>query len=322
MQLNLPILEQLSDKQSILLAGAGGGFDIFAGLPIYFALREHGKTVHLANYSFCDLGIAGVVSRIETLIPDVLIGTHGDVRVDLEYLPEPYLAQWFKETRDEDIVVWMFANTGAAPLTQAYRQLAEHLSIDAVLLVDGGVDSLMRGDESGAGTLIEDTLSLIAVSALDVPLKMQICIGFGTEVEESVCHYNALENMAALTKAGAFLGGCALTARMPAFQHYEAACRYVWDKPDHHKSHISTRIIPAVHGDFGNIHMYKYHEGIPIMLSPLMSLYWFFDATAVIERNLLVEPLRYTEDKQQAFRIAGDVMATLPYQRPRRSLPY
>jgi hypothetical protein len=32
------ILDQLADSKNILVAGAGG-FDVFAGLPLYFALR-------------------------------------------------------------------------------------------------------------------------------------------------------------------------------------------------------------------------------------------------------------------------------------------
>ncbi len=46
MQLNLPILDQLADSKSILIAGIGGGFDVLAGLPLYFTLRAIGKTVH------------------------------------------------------------------------------------------------------------------------------------------------------------------------------------------------------------------------------------------------------------------------------------
>jgi hypothetical protein len=36
----------------ILIAGCGGGFDVFGGLPLYFSLKEAGKTVYLANYTF------------------------------------------------------------------------------------------------------------------------------------------------------------------------------------------------------------------------------------------------------------------------------
>jgi len=52
MQLNLPILDQLDGCQNILIVGMGGGFDVFCGLPIFFALQERGQRVHLANLTF------------------------------------------------------------------------------------------------------------------------------------------------------------------------------------------------------------------------------------------------------------------------------
>ena len=184
MKLNLPIFDNLKDSENILIAGAGGGFDIFAGLPIYFTLKEMGKNVHLANLSFTDFTLTKLFSQTTILIDDMLMGTSGKVKRDLPYFPEPYLAQWFKEERDEDVTVWMFGRSGGVPLVEAYHKLAEHLEIDAVVLVDGGVDSLSRGDEEGPGTLLEDTLSLVAADSLDIPVKIISCIGFGTEQEE------------------------------------------------------------------------------------------------------------------------------------------
>ncbi|MBX9691321.1 MAG: hypothetical protein K2Z81_02985, partial [Cyanobacteria bacterium] len=52
---SLPIFNQLHTSSNVLIAGAGGGFDVFAGLPLYFALKRKGKTVHLANWTFSDL---------------------------------------------------------------------------------------------------------------------------------------------------------------------------------------------------------------------------------------------------------------------------
>jgi len=94
MDLNLPILHLLHDKQSILIAGAGGGFDIFAGLPLYFALREMGKTVHLANYSFSRLDIMSHYCKVISLVPDLMVGATGGVSSDFNagYYPEGYLA--------------------------------------------------------------------------------------------------------------------------------------------------------------------------------------------------------------------------------------
>jgi hypothetical protein len=320
--LNLPILDRLADSQSILIAGAGGGFDVFAGLPIYFTLRALGKTVHLANYSFTEFGLLKVIAEPEVLIETLLVGARGAVKVNFMYYPEGYLAQWFRDVRGENVTVWMFAKTGAVPLAMCYETLVKQLGIDAIILVDGGVDSLMRGDEMGAGTLLEDSLTLAAVDAVNVPVKILACVGFGTEVEEAVCHYHALENMAALIKAGAFLGGCALTPQMDAFALYEQACRYVWEQPDHHKSHISTRIIPAVRGEFGNYRMYDGdHDLASSLVSPLMSLYWFFDAPAVVRRSLIIDALRDTYSFHEAIDKITRLRRALP-MRPRHNLPY
>ena len=51
----IPFFETIADAKTILLAGAGDGFDIFSGLPLYFGLRSMGKTVHHANLSFSRL---------------------------------------------------------------------------------------------------------------------------------------------------------------------------------------------------------------------------------------------------------------------------
>ena len=56
--LQLPFFTELEKAKTILLAGAGGGFDIFSGLPLYFGLRSAGKTVYLANLSFSHLEAA------------------------------------------------------------------------------------------------------------------------------------------------------------------------------------------------------------------------------------------------------------------------
>lgn len=320
MKLNLPIFDLLENCENILIAGAGGGFDIFVGLPLYFTLRKHGKKVHLANYTFSDFRLAQIAGKTEVLIEEFLLGARGQVKLPFSYYPEGYLAQWFAEVRGEDVPIWLFAKKGVRPLVMAYNKLLQTYNIDAIILVDGGVDSLMRGDEEGAGTLLEDSISLAAVAELDVPVKILACIGFGTEVEEAVCHAHALENMAALIKEQAFFGSCALTPQMKAFSFYAEACQYVWEQPKHHKSHISTRIIPAAQGEFANYHLYP-DDRTTVFLSPLMSLYWFFDATAVARRSLIIEALQDTYIFEEAFRYVMELRRGLKLRR-RRPLPY
>ncbi|MEO0562821.1 MAG: DUF1152 domain-containing protein, partial [Chloroflexota bacterium] len=289
MQLNLPILDHLDGHQNVLIAGMGGGFDVFAGLPLYFTLRDHGLDAHLASLSFAD--IAGYFDGEQ--LTDTLVGVDVDVDRDFDYFPEYGLAQWFMDELNEFIPIWCFHKTGARPLIKNYRRLFEELEIDAIVLVDGGVDSLMRGDEQQPGTIFEDTLSLLAVNTLkQVKTRIVACIGLGAEFEVGYAHL--FENIATLTKAGGFLGACALTTDMPVYQQYERALMFVFDQQPTYPSRINASIMSAVRGEYGDYHLLQRTERVEQRISALMSLYWFFDLETVARHNRLIDALATT----------------------------
>ncbi len=160
MRLDLPFDFLLSDGATVLIAGMGGGFDVFCGLPIYFELKRRGYTVHLANLSFSALKD---YQDGEWLSP-TLVGV-GPGPTDLSgYHPERFLARWFRESQSDEVTLWCFDAAGTQPLVEDYRQLIQRLAIDSIVLIDGGVDSLSRGDEELCGTILEDYITLAAVS--------------------------------------------------------------------------------------------------------------------------------------------------------------
>lgn len=52
---SLPFLERLAASERILIAGAGGGFDVYAGLPLALRLIAQGHQVFLGNLAITDL---------------------------------------------------------------------------------------------------------------------------------------------------------------------------------------------------------------------------------------------------------------------------
>ena len=198
--MNLRFFQKIEEAKTVLLAGAGGGFDIFTGLPLYFALRAAGKTVHLANLSF-----STIYASTGRRIGEATVEVRADTKAHLRYFPELHLTQWFAR-RGEDVPVYCFDNVGVRPLTAGYRELVERLEVDAVILADGGTDSLMRGDEAGLGTPEEDIASIAAAQSLPVATKILACLGFGVDAFHGVCHAQFLEAVAAITKGGGFLG--------------------------------------------------------------------------------------------------------------------
>jgi hypothetical protein len=110
----VPLFEQLEPAQRVLIAGMGGGYDVFSGLPLFFNLRARGVSVYLANLSFTDLqGVEGC--RIS---PTSIVIT-ADTEGPSDYFPEKFLCQWFR-SRDEEVPIVAFKRTGVRPLTEAY----------------------------------------------------------------------------------------------------------------------------------------------------------------------------------------------------------
>src|SRR6516162_1280182 len=108
--LSLPFFTELEKAQTVLVAGAGGGYDVLSGLTLCFALRDAGKKAFLANLSFSQLeGATG-----PRLAPAVLEVT-ADAKSILGYFPEYHLARWFRE-QGEEVSVYCFERTGVNPL--------------------------------------------------------------------------------------------------------------------------------------------------------------------------------------------------------------
>jgi hypothetical protein len=162
-------------------------------------LRTLGKQVFLAKLSFTWLGDSDAPQLTRALY-QVESTTSGP---DL-YFPERTLAR-FLSRRGENVSVYGFEKLGVAPVREGYAHLVQSLGLDAIVLVDGGTDILLRGDEEGLGTPAEDMTSLAAVAALDVPTRIVACVGFGVDAFHGVCHANWLENVAALASRGRIL---------------------------------------------------------------------------------------------------------------------
>lgn len=281
MDLNLPILNRLSKCNNLLIAGMGGGFDIFCGLPIYFELKKHGINAHLANFSFSDIENIDFGIRLSK----TLVGVTSKPERVYPYFPEFHLVNWFKDKFNEDLTIWCFHKTGALPLTENYKILSEHLLLDGILLVDGGVDSLVRGDEAELGTAVEDLTSLYAVNQLShISTRLIACIGFGAE--RDLTHAHIFENIASITKAGGFLGSCSLTPQMESYQTYDEAVTFVQSNEFQDPSVINSSIVSAVRGNYGDYHLTEKTKRSKLWISPLMSLYWFFDFDTVAKQNM------------------------------------
>jgi hypothetical protein len=160
--------------RKILLWGAGGGYDIYAGFFLYKLLSKN-NDVYLANYSFSDDLFK--YGKTENDIIVEIIGNETRTEKNIDYFPEYILAQFLKKS--------VFAGRlfGPDELSKSIDKLLTSLLIDLVILVDAGHDALLFGDEGRTrGSPLEDMTSIVSFLSNNTSIeKMLCCISVPTE---------------------------------------------------------------------------------------------------------------------------------------------
>ena len=308
-----PVLfSRLKPHDRILLAGAGGGFDVYAALPLATALRRIGKQVFLANLTFTYLG----ETDVEYLAPHLAAVTPKTTGAE-RYFPERRLAEWLAD-QEQPSTIYAFEKVGVRPLRTAYARLVEELAVQAVVLVDGGTDILMRGDEAGLGTPEEDMTSLAAVSKLDGVESFVASIGFGVDTFHGVCHAHVLENIAAIERDGGYLGAFAVTAAMPEGRAYLSAVSHAQGGTPGRPSIVNGSIASAIEGKFGNVRFTDRTAQSELFINPLMAIYFAFDLPAVAKQSLYLHLL---EDTDSIFDVGARIEAFRYTVQPRPRVP-
>ena len=284
--LEQPVLRALGGARRVLLAGCGGGYDVLGAVPLRHALREAKIDVELASLSFCYLN--GLDRARQDEHAPNLYAVPGSAGTEDKYCPEAHLARFLDGEDVGTHIVWSFDKTGVQPLARAYRTLVERLSIDAIILVDGGIDALLRGDETSLGTPSEDLASLAAVTSLNVPVVLA-CLGMTAELRDGIAHAQVFERIAELSRESGYLGASALVAGTPACDVYLRAVDAVFaGQTTQKQSHVHEVITRAVRGEFGEPQAH-------VWLSALASMFWFFDARVVARTHCFLDTLHETE---------------------------
>jgi hypothetical protein len=297
------MFDRLQLGRRVLLAGCGGGYDVLGAVPLWHALRDRHE-IHFASLSFSYLN--GLEARQDAEHPNLYEVTER-AATPKAYCPEAHLAQFVGQP------IWCFDKTGVRPLARAYRALIERHQIDHIVLVDGGIDAILRGDEISLGTPSEDLASLAAATMQGIPVTLA-CVGMTSELRDGIAHAQVFERIAELTREGAYLGASALVPGTPACDAYVAAYDHVLaGQAEQKQSHVHKVIVSAIRGEFGATAPH-------VWLSPLLNMFWFFDAHTVARTHKFLDLLAPTDSIWEvAARVEG-ARKSLPI-RDRAAIP-
>jgi hypothetical protein len=309
----IPFLTRLSEAGEVLIAGCGGGFDVYAGIPLAVHLLARGAAVTFANLSFSNLWD----SSAEKI--DAVTWRIGPQAGELAYFPEKWLAEWLSR-RSYPAQVYGFAKTGAEPLAAAYRMLLSMHDFDLVLLVDGGTDSLIFGDEPGLGTVVEDAVSVVGAFNAAPDRSMLVCLGFGIDDFHGVSHHSFLENVARVNRDGGYLGSFSLVRQMPEAEAFLDLVGYANQRQPRHRSIVCNSIASALNGEFGDYHATDRTGRTELFINPLMAQYWTFSLDKVVASMKFAGELAQTQTFDEAASVIERVRNGLPI-RPRKPIP-
>lgn len=296
------VFQLLSPAKSVLIAGCGGGYDVTSGLPLYCALKGQGKDVVLANLTF-----TAIESQLknEDKYCDMCYKVTHDIKptFSYSYFPEYYLTKWLWEKFKESIPVYTFEREiGVTQMTEAYTKICGDHKVDAIVLVDGGTDSLMFGTEEMMGTPVEDQTSIASVhSVKGVPLKILAAIGFGVDHFHGVSHGLFLENVATLEREGGYLGCFSVPRQSVEGELYLEGYQEI-------SSHMQPSIVCAsitdgMLGHFGNHHSTRRTGSSRLFINPLMPVYWTFLVDSVVAQIPCFKELCKTKSAQEVKRV-------------------
>lgn len=302
--MNLPF--EIPPNSKVLIAGAGGGYDFLCGLPIALELQKQGHLIFFSNYSFTDLK---AVQNAEWLEEGLLKVSFDSKVKSTGYFPESKLSQWFKVEFNVDIPVFCYSNIGIKSLTTLFNYLCQKYFLTHLIIIDGGVDGIFRGDEYDLGTPSMDSISIISGSLSSFPNKIYSFSAFGTEgIKHEISHAQVLMRVSDLIKQEKMIGVSSLIKGSYSGEKFMRAVRFIYQNSSReHESNIVSSIISSIQGAFGETAVNSKTQERTIWVSPLTSLFWFFNLDAVAKMKLFYEDSLTTDTVEEVSQIGFDL---------------
>jgi len=301
--LNLPLSIglKLKDCKNILILNFREEA-FLASIPIFSSLKKLGKKVHLATFSSADINAIREYTE-PVILDNIIFGVTAVVKTTAANYQEGQTALWIKQTFNEDVPVWMISKADPKPLSESFKRMVHHLGIDAIIVVDSGINSIVTGLETDCPkSIIDSTVGLFAIRDLEVPVKMLFTIGMNPEMEGQLCYFEVMRNVTRMQQQGGMFGTCSLMNYMQCYQQYKNLIGYIQNAGGS-VGGLNMKIISSVDGiDMDDPYTQEIYS------SPLTSQYWLFDASAAIYNNKFME---FVESAESYYNIVQAIVPRL-----------
>jgi len=281
----------------VLIMGCGGGYDIFTGLPIYFSLVNQGVQTYLANFSFTDHDLLRQYQALSKYV--YLINPH--LTDKLAYFPELFLANKLGVS----VIAFEYEH-GVVTLEKSYIDVINTYGIKTIILVDGGCDSVLFGDEKELATPVEDMMNIFVVNKLlndhVISLAYLSVLGITADFYEGVDPKDIEKNIKYLTETNALVCSYQLNNKCLLSQKYIET--FLDCCP--HKSIVNCSIVESIMENYGLVlskHLAPRCSSMKIEISQLTSTNYVFKLSVVANTIKYLDLLTGIDDSDEIDKI-------------------
>ena len=209
-------------------------------------------------------------------------------------------------------------------LKELYEKIIIDNEIDAIITIDGGSDSLMKGNEYLLGSIVEDSVTISAISNIKLErIKQKIlgCIGMGCDRFHGVSDASTFRAISELKRSDGFLGGIIIETNHEGYKLYKKIINETNTKQEFH-SIIANSVIASVEGS--NIVPQAIQERVSPEMNfwPIMGIFWFFNLEKVKERSEICKVIENEVDPVQAINKYRKSIKILPLENlPKTNIP-
>jgi len=265
-------------SKKTLVIGIGGGYDVYTCLPWFLQLSlEEQEHCVIGNYTFTD-DIHKYTKDEDSYVAEIKPDTVRTMN-NSQYFPELHLAQKLNRS------IYAFRLMPCPMLINILLEFVLEHQIEQMFLFDGGIDSIIFGDEGLVyGSPLEDSQMIIACAAVasknNLPsVLVTSAVGIDDcDIKSYMNHWDLL------TCANATYGKFKLTSDLPNFKTYEDICQ-----TSDPSSIIQESIIAAANGILGlylNPRLYPSRiadkNDLPLIREET-SFLWFWDPVVLVE---------------------------------------
>jgi hypothetical protein len=301
-----------------IIAGCGGGHDIFCGLPLYHKLSNEYETeqIVLVSFSFTEKELMMNSQEISKKCY-VVNCTQSDDDQTYEYFPEHCLAKILQKE------VYAFVDYPTCnEMINAYKTIISNYSNKFneslevyIFLVDGGSDSLMTGKEIKLGTPVEDIMQMKSVFDLQIDnikinkylsvLGANVDVGHGILLEDITNRLEHLEKKCLISKR-------VLNKDDSDVQFYID----IFNKSNPRNSIVNSLIVATIEGYRGYYvpdHLKTRIINSVVDLTLITCTFYVFDLKGVIEENVYYQNIDNDMDCDQVDVLIGKVNGYIVY---------